>query len=304
MSTAYHPESDGQTEVVNRCLETYLRCFIADQPKTWINWVHWAEYWFNTTFHSATEKTPFEIVYGRPVPVMTRWLQGETRVAAVQRDLIDRDECLRQLKEQLLRAQGRMKQQADKKRVERSFAIGEWVFVKLRAHRQNSVVTRINAKLAARYYGPYPVVERVGAVAYRLKLPEGSKVHPVFHVSLLKKAVGQYHEEQDLPDNLAGEQVELYEPAAILATRKIQQHGEMVKQVLVHWSGKSAEEATWEDLTLFKSQFPSFNLEDKVVVEGDGIDRDVAHDPLVNETAKGPKIWRVYSRRGRKGIRG
>jgi hypothetical protein len=109
MSTAYHPESDGQTEVVNRCLETYLRRFIADQPKTWINWVHWAEYWFNTSFHSAAEKTPFEIVYGRPIPVMTRWLRGETKVAAVQRDLLDRDECLRQLREQLLRAQERMK---------------------------------------------------------------------------------------------------------------------------------------------------------------------------------------------------
>ncbi|CAJ2641256.1 hypothetical protein L195_g033199 [Trifolium pratense] len=64
MSTAYHPESDGQTEVVNRCLETYLRCFIVDQPKTWVAWIHWAEYWFNSPFHSATEQTPFEIVYG------------------------------------------------------------------------------------------------------------------------------------------------------------------------------------------------------------------------------------------------
>jgi hypothetical protein len=159
MSTTYHPETDGQTEVVNRCLETYLRCFITDQPKTWVNWVHWAEYWFNTSFHSATEKTPFEIVYGRAPPALHRWVQGETRVEAIQRDLCDRDEALRQLRNQLLRAQEKMKRQADKKRADRSFVCGEWVFVKLRAHRQQSVVTRVNAKLAARYYGPYPIVE-------------------------------------------------------------------------------------------------------------------------------------------------
>ena len=222
VSSAYHPESDGQTEVVNRCLETYLRCFISDQPRTWMNWVHWAEYWFNTTFHSATEKTPFEIVYGRPPPAMIRWGQGETRVEAVQRDLLDRDEALRQLKLQLKRAQDRMKNQADKKRSDRSFVPGEWVFVKLRAHRQNSVVTRINAKLAARYYGPYPILERIGAVAYKLKLPEGSKVHPVFHVSLLKKAVGQYFEEEDLPDHMEGDLTDTAEPEAVLASTKVQ----------------------------------------------------------------------------------
>ncbi|MCH82152.1 retrotransposon protein [Trifolium medium] len=78
MSSAYHPESDGQTEVVNRCLETYLRCFIGDQPKTWASWVHWAEFWFNTNYHTSTEKTPFEIVYGRSPPKLIRWIQGET----------------------------------------------------------------------------------------------------------------------------------------------------------------------------------------------------------------------------------
>lgn len=158
MSSAYHPESDGQTEVV---LETYLRCFIADQPKTWVHWVPWAEYWFNTTYHASTGKTPFEVVYGRTPPTITRWIQGEVRVEAVQKELLDRDEAIKQLKVHLLRAQDRMKQFADKKRCDRSFSIGEWVFVKLRAHRQKSVVSRIYPKLAAKYFGPYPVVSRI-----------------------------------------------------------------------------------------------------------------------------------------------
>ncbi|PNX92424.1 retrotransposon-related protein [Trifolium pratense] len=306
MSTSYHPESDGQTEVVNRCLETYLRCFISDQPRTWVNWVHWAEYWFNTTFHSSTEKTPYEVVYGRAPPSLYRWVQGETRVEAVQRDLLDRDEALRQLKAQLMRAQEKMKHQADKKRLDRSFVCGEWVFVKLRAHRQHSVVTRINAKLAARYYGPYPIIERIGAVAYKLKLPEGSRVHPVFHVSLLKKAVGNYHNDEDLPE-LMEELPDLCEPETILAVRKITQQGDEVKQVLVHWKGKTAEEATWEDELMIRSQFPKFALEDKVNIEGGGIDRTqtVEEEPLVNDSAIGPHTWLVYSRRkGKKGISG
>ncbi|GAU12466.1 hypothetical protein TSUD_229990, partial [Trifolium subterraneum] len=308
MSSAYHPESDGQTEVVNRCLETYLRCFVADQPKTWALWVHWAEYWFNTNFHTATDKTPFEIVYGRSPPKLTRWLQGEVRMEAVQRDLIDRDEALRQLRHQLLRSQERMKRQADKKRTERSFVIGEWVFVKLRAHRQKSIVTRINAKLAARYYGPYPILERIGAVAYKLKLPPGSKVHPVFHVSLLKKAVGDYNENEELPDLVSDEQPEAYEPEAVLGNRKIKQQGEEIKQVLIQWKGKNADEATWEE-----SQFPTFNLEDKIIVEGGGIDSNLSaqssassapHEQLVHQGASGAKPWLVYSRRGNKGKSG
>ncbi|MCI11856.1 hypothetical protein A2U01_0032958, partial [Trifolium medium] len=185
---------------------------------------------------------------------------------------MDRDEALRQLRTQLLRAQERMKSQADKKRVDRSFVCGEWVFVKLRAHRQQSVVTRINAKLAARYYGPYPIIEKIGAVAYKLKLPEGSRVHPVFHVSLLKKAVGNYQEKEELPD-LLEEPVEVSEPVAVLASRKVKQHGEEIRQVLIHWKGKTVEEATWEEELLIRSQFPKFNLEDKVIAEGGGVDR-------------------------------
>lgn len=304
MSSAYHPESDGQTEVVNRCLETYLRCFSADQPKTWATWIHWAEYWFNTSYHSATHMTPFEVVYGRKPPAITRWGLGETRVDAVQRELVDRDEVLRQLKAQLLRAQGRMKSQADTKRVEKSFTVGEWVFVKLRAHRQQSVVTRVHAKLAARYYGPYPIVARVGAVAYRLRLPEGSRVHPVFHVSLLKKAIGDYSAEADLPDQLEGECDDKDTPDTVLATRLVKLQGDTIQQLLIKWQGKTAEEATWEDALTIMSLYPNFNLGDKVVSSDGGIIRN--YDPAAGPSeslahvGSKPKEWKVYSRRGKR----
>lgn len=121
MSSAYHPQSDGQTEVVNRCLETYLRCFSSDQPKNWAHWLPLAEWWYNTSFHSASKMTPYEVVYGVPPPQLTSYIPGTTKIQAVAKELKTQDQILSLLKENLIAAQVRMKKQADLHRSERVF---------------------------------------------------------------------------------------------------------------------------------------------------------------------------------------
>lgn len=105
MSLPYHPETNGQTEVLNRCLETYLRCFVSEQRRFWAEWIHWAEFWYNTAFHTAAGMVPFEVVYRRVPVTLVQYFPGQTFMEEVSKELAERDEVLRQLKYNLHRAQ-------------------------------------------------------------------------------------------------------------------------------------------------------------------------------------------------------
>ncbi|KAI4338096.1 hypothetical protein L6164_016448 [Bauhinia variegata] len=126
MNTAYHPETDSQTEVLNRGLETYLHCFTSEQPKCWEDWIHWAEYWYNTSYHSSIGNTPFELVYGRKPPTILRFLPGECLVEAVANDLSNKVEILQQLQFNLHKAQQVMCTYANSKRMDINFRMGDW----------------------------------------------------------------------------------------------------------------------------------------------------------------------------------
>lgn len=116
MSTAYHPQSDGQSEAVNKCVEMYLRCITFQQPKQWHKALPWAEYWYNTTYHTSAKMSPFKVVYGREPPSITRYQPSPTDSSEVQNLLLNRDALIGLLKQNLHRAQQKMKLQADRKR--------------------------------------------------------------------------------------------------------------------------------------------------------------------------------------------
>ncbi|KAA3477620.1 reverse transcriptase [Gossypium australe] len=161
LSTIYHPQIDGQIEVLNRCLEGHLRCMTGEKPSDWVSWIPLAEWWYNTTYHTTIQTTPYKALYGQGPPLHQPYFVGSSRLATVNRSLQVAEAAKHLLKFHLKRAQKPMKQFADKKR-----SVSELVYLKPQPYRQLA-----NQKLSPRYYGPYPIEAKIGQVAYKLIVP-------------------------------------------------------------------------------------------------------------------------------------
>ncbi|XP_026396020.1 uncharacterized protein LOC113290652 [Papaver somniferum] len=207
--------------------------------------------------------SPFQDLYAYAPPHLIFPIPASTSVATVENYLQERDVMFQLLKDELCKAQHRMKYFADQKRSDREFAVVNLVFLKLQPYRQTSVVVSKNFKLSAKYFGPFAVLQRIGVVAYKMQLHVGSRIHPVFLVSQLKKKIGLHttlSPHIPLVDH-AGQFI--VEPAAVLDTRETLRGTSRIKQFLVQWCNSAPEEATWEDVAHLHAQFPDFILEDK-----------------------------------------
>ena len=243
LSSSWHPQTDGQTERVHRTLEQMLRTYIQYDEAAWEDLLPAAELAYNCTTHNSTGLTPFEV------------MNGENPLTASDLDVIDELEptisppmtkLFQQLVDraaaQLLLAQTRYKHYADQKRRDVKFKIGDMVWVSTRNMQPSGV-----AKFQPRFIGPFRVLEPVGAVAYRLELPDSMQQHPVFHVSLLQKHV-ERPSDMLQPEGWApvasaalGD-MDTFEVEHILDMRGVPPH----EEYLVKWKGYSPEEATWE----------------------------------------------------------
>jgi hypothetical protein len=131
MSTAFHPQTDGQSEVVNKIIAMYLRCITGDRPRAWVDWLSWVEYCYNTSFHSALRATPFEVVYGRPPQLIMPYRAGSARTEAAATLLRGHDAILTEARQRLIQAQQLARKYYDANHRELEFDVGARVWLRL-----------------------------------------------------------------------------------------------------------------------------------------------------------------------------
>jgi hypothetical protein len=171
MTSTFHPQSDGQTEAANHVIIMYLRCFTGDRPRQWLQWLPWAEYVYNTAYQYSLRETPFQVVYGRDPPTIRSYEPGETQVAAVARDMEERDAFLADVRYRLEHAQIVQKHHYDRHNRQVSYQVGDWALLRLRQCTMSSLSQATTGKLKPCYIGPYRIAELINDVAVRLDLP-------------------------------------------------------------------------------------------------------------------------------------
>ncbi|GJR89348.1 putative reverse transcriptase domain-containing protein [Tanacetum coccineum] len=257
MSTAYRPETNGQSERTIQTLEDMLCACVIDFGRSWDRHLPLVEFSYNNSYHASIKAAPFEALYGRKCRSPVCWSEvGDSQLTGPEL-IRETTEKIIQIKNRLLTARSRQKSYADVRRKPMEFNVGDMVMLKVSPWKG---VIRFGkrGKLSPRYVGPFKIIERIGPVAYRLELPEKLRgIHNTFHVSNLKKCLADENlviplEEIQLDDKLHF----IEEPVEIMDREVKQLKQSRIPIVKVRWNSRRGPEFTWEREDFFMKRYP------------------------------------------------
>ncbi|MCO5550680.1 hypothetical protein L7F22_004170 [Adiantum nelumboides] len=267
-SSAYHPQTDGQSEIANLTVSDLLKAYVTevDQRSQWEKYLPLVEYAYNNTVHTSTGKAPFEVIEGRPKSPLLLKVHG--KIFAADEYSRDLKESFQKIKEAISIAQQKQKAAANKHRRALAFKENDWVLLKFPKARLRYTTgknptghQKYYAKLAKRYYGPFQILKPINEMAYQLKLPKHWLIHNAFHVSLLKPYKGEPPKEAIMKDPLEAEgQEEVLQPESLLRhENKVLKNGKIIRRYLIKFKNYPFEDAKWMQGTQLKDSLHLVN---------------------------------------------
>lgn len=283
MSTAFHPQTDGQTERANKVLEDYLRHYVGNKQDNWDEQLTAAEIAINSSVQVSTGYTPYYLNYGYQ-PCFPDQLQVETIKNETLSDMLSQlNRSLSQAKDNMKDAVDRQAHYANLDRRDLVFQEGEEVLLSTKNLAIKKGLTR---KLSSRYVGPFKIAKVISSTAYKLDLPEDWKIHPVFHIALLKR-----YEKGNNDTEVVVQDIEMesdnreYEVDKIIGKRFGKEHQ---VEYLVLWKGFPESESTWEPFEVVKhlealDQFEAISSVNK--------------DTTSKDSPRSNTIWRKWTKK-------
>ena len=237
LSTAVHPQTDGQTERMNQELEQYLHMFINHRQEQWPEWLGTAEFAYNNKVHTGTKISPFKTNNGQH-PRMGFEIRKKGRYKGAEKFVERMKEIQGEAKAALAKAQDDMKRYANRHRLEvAEYKVGDLVLLSTKDLKWQMIGRQLE-KLTERFVGPYKVKTIISSNAVKLELPSTVKIYPIVNVSRIRRYTSQVKGQwKEMPQPIVIEGEEEWEVEKILNKRKVRGKD----KYLVRWKGFTAE---------------------------------------------------------------
>ncbi|GKA88865.1 putative reverse transcriptase domain, ribonuclease H-like domain, aspartic peptidase domain protein [Tanacetum coccineum] len=239
MSTAYRPQTNGQSEKTIQTMEDMLRACVINFENSWDRHFPLVEFSYDNIYHASIKAAPYESLYGRKCRSPVCWSEvGDSQLTGPEL-ICDTTEKIIQIKNHLLTARSRQKSYSDKRLKPLKFEVGDMVLLKVSPWK-GVVHFGKRGKLSPHYIGPFKIVSRVGLVAYTLELPEELKgIHSTFHVSNLKKCLAEGDVVVPMEEIQLDEKLHMIEELVEIVDKEVKQLKQSrIPIVKVHWNSQ------------------------------------------------------------------